>query len=268
MIADGKFGDILESIDPVLVNPVNCVGTMGKGLAAKFRERFPENYEAYAEHCAAGMLHPGEIFVYGENPVIINAATKDHWKDGSKAEWIASIVAELHRFMRHNPRYDAISVPALGCGYGDLDWKAMYRLFYDPVAEHIVEKPAKAMFHIYEPLNVWTINWRLDDPTFSIINSWDLWTIFTKWWRDGDLLNSKGWRNVLTDMYVQFLLRIRVASPHTFFLARQECFDWIGTTAEELDNAWKKTGYADRNGYHWLAPITFGPFNMGKKRIV
>src|SRR5882724_8605130 len=84
-------GDILRANAEALVNTVNCVGIMGRGVALQFRKEFPENYAAYKAACARGELHPGRLFVVElrqlQNPrYVINFPTKRHWKGKSRIE--------------------------------------------------------------------------------------------------------------------------------------------------------------------------------------
>src|ERR1022692_3327281 len=93
-------GDILLADAEALVNTVNCVGIMGRGIALQFRKEFPENYTAYKATCDRGELQPGKMLVYGlhslQNPrYIINFPTKRHWKGKSKIEDIKAGLATL-----------------------------------------------------------------------------------------------------------------------------------------------------------------------------
>lgn len=110
--------NIFDSEMEALVNPVNCVGVMGAGLAKQFRERFPENYEIYRSYCNREILKPGFCFAVLENGKwIINFPTKNHWKDKSKIEW----VEEGLLFVKNNFPF-SIAFPKLGCGLGGLNW--------------------------------------------------------------------------------------------------------------------------------------------------
>lgn len=122
-------GDILEADVEAVVNTVNCVGVMGKGLALRFKQVFPENYEAYREACEAGEVRPGRMIVSvtgrERNPrYVVNFPTKRHWRDGSRLEDIESglraLVEEIGRL-----GIRSIAIPALGCGLGGLEWEAV-----------------------------------------------------------------------------------------------------------------------------------------------
>lgn len=125
MIELGK-GNLLEANTEALVNTVNCVGVMGKGIALQFKQAFPENYRAYKKVVDAGRMKLGEVLVVHtgrrENPMyIINFPTKQHWKGKSHLDDIRtglqSLVCEVRSL-----GIESIAVPPLGCGNGGLDW--------------------------------------------------------------------------------------------------------------------------------------------------
>jgi O-acetyl-ADP-ribose deacetylase (regulator of RNase III) len=121
-----KIGDILTEDAEALVNTVNCVGIMGRGIALQFRNAFPENFKAYAAACKLNKVQPGSMFVFetGQltNPrYIINFPTKRHWKGKSRMEDIDAGLAALAEVIRS--RYiRSIAIPPLGSGLGGLDW--------------------------------------------------------------------------------------------------------------------------------------------------
>ncbi len=121
-----KSGDLLKSTADALVNPVNCVGVMGKGLALQFKQQFPDNFKAYKKVCEAGQLKPGRMFITSLNQIfnpkfIINFPTKRHWRDLSNLEDIESgLVALRLEVIKFN--ISSIAIPPLGCGLGALDW--------------------------------------------------------------------------------------------------------------------------------------------------
>ena len=121
-----KKGDILFEDAEALVNTVNCVGIMGRGIALQFRKAFPENFHTYAEACKRGEVRPGRMFVHATraltNPrYIVNFPTKRHWRGDSRIEDIEAGLRDLARVIRE---YDirSIAVPPLGSGLGGLDW--------------------------------------------------------------------------------------------------------------------------------------------------
>lgn len=120
-------GDLLRQDDvDAIVNTVNCVGVMGKGIALQFKHKFPDNFKSYQAACKAREVRIGQMFVHDNGAVarphyVINFPTKDHWRGNSRIEFIRSglvdLVAQIERL---NIR--SIAVPPLGCGNGGLDW--------------------------------------------------------------------------------------------------------------------------------------------------
>lgn len=121
-----KAGDILNADVEALVNTVNCVGVMGRGIALQFRKKFPPNYKAYQSACERKEIRPGHMFVFETggliNPrYIINFPTKRHWRGKSRMEDIETGLDALAGEIRaHGIR--SIAIPPLGSGLGGLDW--------------------------------------------------------------------------------------------------------------------------------------------------
>jgi len=125
-VIEYKKGDILEEDAEVLVNTVNCVGIMGRGIALQFKRAYPENFKKYAIACKKGEVKPGRMFVFATgrliNPrFIINFPTKRHWRGKSRIEDIEEgLKALLQVIQEYNIR--SIAIPPLGSGLGGLDW--------------------------------------------------------------------------------------------------------------------------------------------------
>lgn len=120
-------GDLLRADVEAIVNTVNCVGVMGKGIALQFKLAFPENFAAYRQACQRGEVRPGRMNVFptrlSRNPrFIVNFPTKRDWRAPSRLEDIEagleSLTAEVRRL-----GIRSIALPALGCGLGGLDWE-------------------------------------------------------------------------------------------------------------------------------------------------
>ena len=119
-------GDILAEDAEALVNTVNCVGVMGRGIALQFKKAFPENFRVYADACARGEVRPGRMFVFETrqltNPrYIINFPTKRHWRGNSRIEDIDAGLKDLVMVIRERD-IRSIAVPPLGSGLGGLEW--------------------------------------------------------------------------------------------------------------------------------------------------
>lgn len=126
-------GDMFSTTYDAYVNPVNCKGIMGKGLALDFKKRYPMNFILYKDICDQGKLKPGYVYWTRDittNTTIINFATKDHWKDYSRSEWIDSGCMKLRQYLIDNPHnIKDIAIPKLGCGLGGLDWSYVRNIF-------------------------------------------------------------------------------------------------------------------------------------------
>ncbi len=120
-------GDILKADADALVNTVNCVGIMGRGVALQFKKAFPTNFKAYEVACKANQVQPGTMFVHDLNHLynprfIINFPTKRHWKSNSRIEDIQSGLADLITVVQQQ-QIRSIAIPPLGCGLGGLNWE-------------------------------------------------------------------------------------------------------------------------------------------------
>lgn len=125
MIELGK-GNLLKADVEALVNTVNCVGIMGKGIALQFKQAYPENFKAYEKACRAGEVRPGKMFIVRTNKIqnpkfIVNFPTKRHWKGKSNIEDIKSGLTALIRDVEELGIM-SIAIPPLGCGLGGLRW--------------------------------------------------------------------------------------------------------------------------------------------------
>jgi O-acetyl-ADP-ribose deacetylase (regulator of RNase III) len=121
-----KTGDILQADAEALVNTVNCVGIMGRGIALQFKNAFPANFKAYESACAREEVQPGKMFVFETgtftNPkYIINFPTKRHWRGKSRIEDIESGLKALVQEIRARG-IRSVAIPPLGSGLGGLNW--------------------------------------------------------------------------------------------------------------------------------------------------
>ena len=114
-------GDMFQSTAQTLVNTVNCVGIMGKGVALEFKNRFPDMFKDYVERCNRGEVKIGQPYLYKSLflPWILNFPTKDHWRSVTNLQ---DIVHGLDYLLSHYKEWGitSIAVPPLGCGHGVL----------------------------------------------------------------------------------------------------------------------------------------------------
>ena len=133
-----KTGNILSEDSDALVNTVNCVGVMGRGVALQFKRAFPDNFEAYAVACKNGEVRPGHMFVYRLDQItnpkyIINFPTKRHWKGKSRISDIDDGLKDLQRIIK-KMNIKSIAIPPLGSGLGGLDWNDVKKRIEDSLS--------------------------------------------------------------------------------------------------------------------------------------
>ena len=147
-------GSIFDSKAEALINPVNCVGVMGAGLALAFKKRYPLNFQFYKDLCDFGALRLGHPLMYFEvnaektdYKFIVNFPTKHHWRDKSILESISYGLVMLDNLI-HIYDIKEVAMPALGCGLGGLDWGDVKPLIYKQFEEYDY-----VTIHLYEPKN-------------------------------------------------------------------------------------------------------------------
>jgi O-acetyl-ADP-ribose deacetylase (regulator of RNase III) len=144
-------GNLFDSQAEALVNAVNTVGVMGRGVALEFKIRFPENNRAYRLACKREELVVGKMFVTEtqlEQPRwIINFPTKQHWRNPSKLEFVRDGLEDFVRVIESHG-IKSVALPALGCGLGGLEWKTVRELL-----ETSLEPLEHVVFEIFEPQN-------------------------------------------------------------------------------------------------------------------
>ena len=125
------IGDLFESRAQTLVNTVNCVGVMGKGVALEFKKRFPAMFQDYAARCERKQVHLGSPYLYRDpsGRLIVNFPTKDHWRSPAR---LSDIDRGLDYFVQHFAEWgiDSVAMPPLGCGNGGLEWSEVGPLIY------------------------------------------------------------------------------------------------------------------------------------------
>ena len=143
-------GDITKDRSEALVNLVNCVGIMGRGLALAFKRTFPANFVAYERACKLNEVEPGRMFVYATESntaplFIINFPTKRHWREESHIEDISAGLQALVSEIRERG-IGSVAIPPLGCGLGGLDWADVR-----PQIEQALSTLPDVIVTIYEP---------------------------------------------------------------------------------------------------------------------
>lgn len=152
-------GDLFEKLYEVegIVNTVNTVGVMGKGIALEFKNRFPDNTKEYKKKCNDNSLTIGKSFVYelsdyGKTRLIINFPTKIHWKNPSKIEYIEKGLDDLINIIK-NYEIKSLALPALGSGLGGLNWSEVKKII-----ENKLKPIENVEFFVFEPQKRDSIN--------------------------------------------------------------------------------------------------------------
>lgn len=144
-------GNLLDADVEALVNPVNAVGVMGKGLAAEFKTWYPDIFKEYATACKQDKVQIGSMFVTEAEEFtgprwVIHFPTKQHWRDPTKLKWVEDGLRDLQNVIGQR-RIHSIAIPALGCGNGGLEW---------PVVRGLIESTLSDLddveIVVYEPV--------------------------------------------------------------------------------------------------------------------
>jgi O-acetyl-ADP-ribose deacetylase (regulator of RNase III) len=146
-----KTGNLLQADVEALVNTVNTVGVMGKGIALQFKQAFPKNFNAYEKAAKRQEIIPGKMFIYETQQLtyphyIINFPTKRHWRDPARLEDIKIGLEDLIRVI-HAKNIRSIAIPPLGCGLGGLNWEEVH-----PLILAALEKVPKVNAWVYPPI--------------------------------------------------------------------------------------------------------------------
>lgn len=150
-------GNILDTYCEAVVNPVNCLGIAGAGIALQMKLEAPSNFKIYRDACRDGLLTPGKLLVVPTDELpepikfIINFPTKVHWRDDSKMEWIiAGIKALVEEMKSYN--LHAVAIPAIGSGCGGLSWGKVYHAILNTLRDLGECETRDRIYCIYEPL--------------------------------------------------------------------------------------------------------------------
>lgn len=159
-------GNLLEAEVEAVVNTVNTVGVMGKGVALMFKEAFPENFRQYLAACRSGQVAIGRMFVTRRDELvgprwIINFPTKQHWRGPSHLDWIVAGLEDLRRIITKEG-IRSVAVPPLGTGNGGLLWKDVRKLITDALGdleavEIVVYEPSRQYQNVAKRTGVETL---------------------------------------------------------------------------------------------------------------
>jgi O-acetyl-ADP-ribose deacetylase (regulator of RNase III) len=158
-------GNLLEARAEALVNTVNTVGVMGKGIALMFKERFDENFRRYAAACKAKEVQTGKMFITPVHELdgprwIVNFPTKQHWRAPSRMEWVVEGLQDLRRFLIEY-QVKSIAIPPLGAGNGGLEWaevrEQIERALGDLDIDILVFEPTKQYQNVAKRAGVETL---------------------------------------------------------------------------------------------------------------
>ncbi|WP_433884663.1 macro domain-containing protein [Pseudomonas vranovensis] len=139
-------GDFFDFNADIMINTVNCVGVMGAGVALAFKKRYPQMFLAYVQQCNSGQLRPGNPTTWTDNNLlsknieIINFPTKTHWRQPSQYSYIEDGLTWLSSHLLHR-QGKIVTLPALGCGHGGLDWEIVKKL----IVKHLKDSPAEIL---------------------------------------------------------------------------------------------------------------------------
>lgn len=143
-------GDFFEFDADIRINTVNCVGVMGAGVALAFKNKYPEMFKEYAKDCKLGLIKPGLPSVWNNTDMftkeleIINFPTKNHWRKPSEYEYVENGLKWLSDYLKQKS-YSIVTLPALGCGHGGLDWIKVKQL----IEVHLADSQHK--IYVFEP---------------------------------------------------------------------------------------------------------------------
>lgn len=164
------LGDLFSSKAQTLVNTVNCVGVMGKGIALEFKNRFPDMYKDYLERCKKKEIQLGRPYLYKTllTPWVLNFPTKDHWRSVSRLE---DIVRGLEYLIQHYKEWglESLAVPPLGCGHGQLEWRVVGPTLYRYLSQLDIDVDLYAPYGTpHEELESEFLNANSNKQSFSV----------------------------------------------------------------------------------------------------
>ena len=233
-------GDLFTSPAKVLVNTVNTVGVMGKGIAKDFKLIYPEMFKEYQYFCEQGMFNTGQLWLYKTpHKWILNFPTKKHWRGKSKIEYIE---AGLRKFA---DTYDSksmlsVSFPMLGCGNGELDWEKEVQ----PLMEHyLVNLPIEIFIHLYQQNGRFVPEHRNIREIRKWLHSEPRYLPFVEFWDDVKELTASKRDFVTLDSCTRFTVSLDLFEQNLGFECDSEEFSIDKESLEELWRLIRSKGY-------------------------
>ncbi len=219
---------LFESPAQTLVNAVNTVGVMGKGVAAVFRELYPEMYRRYRRLCSQGQLDIGKLYLYRTaDRIVVNLPTKRHWRQRSRPEYVE---AGLAKFVACYGEYgiSSVSFPQLGCGHGELNWESQVR----PLMErYLGDLPIPVYIHLH-PTAPDFVPERLDADYARQVRLERQRISSEELWRDLRLLVGESYQLTL------FGPLVTMDDGHVFFRPLGEDSQPVTVFREDIEDLW------------------------------
>ncbi len=230
-------GNFFDYKADIRINTVNCVGVMGAGVALQFKIKYPEMNAEYVKFCNQGLIRPGKPHVWksenlfsnsDENITIINFPTKDHWKNPSEYVYIEDGLKWLKDYLNDKPN-STITVPALGCGHGGLDWGKVKKLIVDYLSA------LETTILVFEPESSSTKNINLTEKEIELLNTKNIKHLIPS---DSDYpIQLKG--KSATDFYIRGdvnILKHKTVSLIIHNKAEEREFNALIESINQLDN--------------------------------
>lgn len=253
-------GDLFTSPAKVLVNTVNTVGVMGKGIAKDFKHVYPEMFREYQGYCETGLLDVGKLWLYKTpHKWILNFPTKKHWRNKSKPEYIE---AGLRKFA---DTYDtkgmlSVSFPMLGCGNGELDWESQVQ----PLMEEILRPlPIDIYIHLYQQGAPCVPEHRDARAMKKWLRSEPRQLPFSEFWEDVKALASDDDSFATLDGSVTYTARLDMIGASIHIEYGSEAFDMSREAFEEIWTCIRYDGYhsarslPQAHSQHWKVLASF-----------
>ena len=233
-------GDLFTSPAKVLVNTVNTVGVMGKGIALDFKRIYPEMFEQYQYYCEHGMFDIGKLWLYKtSHKWILNFPTKKHWRNKSKIEYIE---AGLEKFV---DTYDSkgivsVSFPMLGCGNGELDWKTQVQPILEQNLQHL---PIDVFIHLHRPAARFVPEHRNMREITKWLRSEPRYLPFIEFWEDVKRLASTGEAFETIVNKADFTVSLDLCEQSLSFEYNSEVFKLHKESIEQTWESMRQKGY-------------------------